>query len=154
VRILLFLGIVLFVSCQGNTVFDKNKRLDNRQWHWKEQLTLVQEIKDTNAFYSLWINARVNTDYPYNNLYVNATCKYPDGTTLKMSPELLLFDKNGMPLGQRKGSVIENRIRINKKLVFDQSGLYEFTLTQNMRNNSLPGILDIGLALIKEGEDL
>ncbi|MDX5321289.1 MAG: gliding motility lipoprotein GldH, partial [Bacteroidota bacterium] len=58
----------------------------------------------------------------------------------------------GTPMGLKRGMVLEYRLPAIPQMDFTESGSWLFKVEQNMRVHTLPGVLDIGLSLEKEGE--
>ncbi|MCD4665822.1 MAG: gliding motility lipoprotein GldH, partial [Bacteroidales bacterium] len=56
---------------------------------------------------------------------------------------------DGRWIGKGIGKIKENRILINRGVVFPIDGLYEINLEQAMREAELKGIADIGIRIEK-----
>jgi len=63
--------------------------------------------------------------------------------------ECILADPNGKWLGEGLGDIWDNKILFKQNVKFRKSGLYEFSLTQAMRVDSLPMIMDAGISIEK-----
>ncbi len=153
VKLLVVLGVwMVLSSCDENLVLDRNLAMPNREWHWKQQARFEAEITDTTSWYSLSVNTRITDAYPYRNMWVLWQGISPSGDTSRARIELMLFEDDGKPLGKGSGSVLEYRLPGIPRMDFSEAGTWTFTLEQNMRVNTLPGVLDIGMALEKSGE--
>jgi gliding motility-associated lipoprotein GldH len=63
---------------------------------------------------------------------------------------ITLFDANtGEPLGDGLGDIWDHKVLIAKGISFDKIGKYTFKLRQEMRQDSLPSILSVGISLEK-----
>jgi len=151
-KVLFAMAVILFQSCDTDLVLDRSQVFEGRAWYFKDIPQFEAVINDTTAMYDVLVNARINNDYPYSNLFVLMTRISPSGDTSQVRRELTLFNPDGSPTGMRKGTVLEYRVPVIKGQVFEESGQYTFLLEQNMRNNTLPGVLDIGLAIERSGE--
>lgn len=146
------LGILLLSACQQTMVFDQNLAMPERQWHWKEKAHFKVPVDDTTQWYALYVNTRVTGDYPYSNMWVVIQGVSPTGDTSSARVELTLFQPDGTPLGLERGTVWEYRLPAIAQMDFTETGDWMFTVEQNMRVHTLPGVLDIGLSLEKAGE--
>lgn len=152
-RAILFVGILgLLNGCQDELVFDQNLPLPEQAWHWKEKAHFNVKIEDTTQLYKLFVNTRITDNYPYSNLWVVIQAISPSGDTSFARSELTLFQPDGSPLGLERGTVWEYQLPAIPNMDFDEKGTWLFTLEQNMRVHTLPGILDIGLSIEKLGE--
>ncbi len=151
-KALLVCAVLSLVACQDELIFDQNLPLPEREWHWKEKAHFQVEIADSTQWYSLYVNTRITGDYPYSNMWVLVEGISPAGDTSTARVELPLFSPEGAPLGLERGTVWEYHIPAIPQMDFTKSGTWLFTIEQNMRVNTLPGVLDIGLSLEKVGE--
>ena len=133
-------------------MLDRNLAMPGQEWHWKEKGVFEVNIDDTSHWYSLFVNTRITNAYPYSNMWVVFKSISPTGDTSTARVELGLFEPDGRPTGLARGTVLEYRIPAIPKMDFTETGLWRFSLEQNMRVNTLPGVLDIGIALEK-GEE-
>ncbi|TNE81515.1 MAG: gliding motility lipoprotein GldH [Bacteroidetes bacterium] len=144
--------VLLLSACTGNLVYDKNLTMPDKQWHWQQRGEFEVAVDDTTATYDLLINTRINRNYPFANMWIMMQERTPDGDSSLIRLELPLFAPDGQPLGVSKGTVFEYRIPVQKSKTYARSGLYKYSVEQNMRINTLPGVLDVGIALEKTGE--
>ncbi len=145
-------GLLLLGGCKEGLVFDQNLALPEREWHWKEKAHFEVAIDDTTQWYSLFVNTRITGDYPYSNMWVLVQGISPSGDTSTARVELTLFNPDGTPLGLARGTVWEYHLPVIPQMDFTESGLWLFSIEQNMRVHTLPGVLDVGLSLEKAGE--
>lgn len=139
-------------ACQDELIFDQNLALPEREWHWKEKAHFQVDIEDSTQWYALYVNTRITGHYPYSNMWVLVEGISPAGDTSTARVELPLFDQEGTPLGLERGTVWEYHIPAIPQMDFTSGGTWMFTIEQNMRVHTLPGVLDIGLSLEKTGE--
>lgn len=145
------IGLLLLAAagCDENLVLDRQLAMPDQQWHWKEKGFFEVNIEDTTCWYSMYVNTRITNAYPYSNLWVLLKSVSPSGDTSTARIELNLFEPDGRPTGLARGTVLEYRIPSIPRMDFSQTGTWRFSIEQNMRVNTLPGVLDIGIALEK-----
>ncbi len=73
----------------------------------------------------------------------------PNNKVLQTKQNLPLANKEGKWLGQGLGDIYDRRIRIRKNLKFRNKGQHNFKINHLMRQDSLPGIIDVGLRIEK-----
>lgn len=156
----LWVGLVLlafvFVSCDGNRVFDEYQSVPD-QWNKNTLITFTFKAPDTINPYNLYINLRNNNDYKYNNLFLIASIKYPHGKVEKDTLEYKMAQANGAFLGTGFSDVKENKLwykGYETPFVFSENGEYEVTIQQAMRESgkvrgveNLEGITDVGFRI-------
>lgn len=126
--------------------------MPEKEWFWKQRGQFDVLVEDTASTYDLYINTRINRNYPFSNMWVLVQEITPNNDTGLVRMELPLFAPDGKALGVSKGIVWEYRIPLIKGKTYSSSGNYHYSIEQNMRTSTLPGVLDIGLALEKTGE--
>jgi gliding motility-associated lipoprotein GldH len=141
-----------FGSCESGYVFDGNLALPGHEWNWRDRANFEVDIQDTTRLYDLYVNARISESYPYSNLFVLLHQVAPSGDSSTARIDLVLFEPDGKPLGLRRGTIYEYQIKAVSGKTFDQAGRYTYGLEQNMRTNTIKGVLDIGLSVKPAGD--
>ncbi len=95
------------------------------------------------------INIRHRDIYDYTNLYIKIQTIHPTGETTSQVISLPLSDDEGKWLGKCSGDICFNRVYLMKKIMFQAKGKYMFNINQEMRQDHLKNILDIGLKIEK-----
>lgn len=149
-----FLMVVLiagmfFTSCNKDIVFSKYKTFDESQWSAKDKAVFDLEITDTQTLNNISLMIRHTETYPYNNLFLFVTTKYPDGKTLTDTMEVVLSNSKGEWLGSGAGDIYDFKVPIKKNVRFPLGGKYQFTFEQGMRVDPLPMIMDFGFEIEK-----
>jgi len=145
----LFLAGLLLSSCDPNRLIDQHKTIPNNAWDNQHKLSFDVNITDTSIPYNMYLNVRNAGWYPFSNLFLFVTTRFPDGTVARDTAECTLADKDGRWLGDGLGDIWDNRILFKKNFRFPQTGQYVFELEQGMRVNPLPGIADAGIRIEK-----
>ncbi|MGI8892230.1 MAG: gliding motility lipoprotein GldH, partial [Bacteroidia bacterium] len=79
------------------------------------------------------------------------TTTLPDGKMARDTVELILADNDGRWRGDGLGDIWDHSFPLNTQFQFPLSGEYKITLTQAMRVDVLPSIMDVGLR-VEEAE--
>lgn len=147
------IAIVLTVAaCDDSRVYEKNHDFENRQWIVDTKPSFEFVIEDTTATYNLYCNIRNSVGYPFSRIFIqyslNDSIKSVDKSALLGHT---LFDpKTGEPSGTSGlGDIYDHQVPIVKGQRFSRSGTYEVTLQQNMRRDTLEGILAVGIRVEK-----
>ena len=136
----------IFVACEPNTLYRKDKSLDNKTWHYKDIVKFNVPINDTVGKYNFFINIRNSSDYSFMNLFVFMTTLYPDGNISKDTIEFILSRPDGKWLGKGR-NIIDNKILLKQNMTFGQAGIYSFEFVQAMRVDELKGVEDFGIQI-------
>ena len=151
-RTLLFvlLNIAWLASCDNpNTVADTNQALDNRTWSYINKVRVPVEIEDEKAAYNIYVNLRHTADYKYSNIFLLVHFKRPDGKMVTERKEFKLAHADGQWLGKGSGNLYSYQLPLSENHRFPNKGKYLFEIEQNMRDNPLKEITDVGLRVEK-----
>lgn len=142
-------------GCMKSPHYQKTYALPGQQWAYKDQPAFQFQITDTTALYHLYFLIRHTEAYPYSNIWLWLYTRQPGDTTYEKSRiEIPLAEKSGKWLGRGMGEIWEHRMPITRDdqpMIFSRQGIYEIRMEQNMRTDSLPEILDVGLRLSLAG---
>lgn len=143
-------GLILFASCDQGNFYDVNKPIDNREWSYANLAKFAVEIADPNSKYDIYIQIRHTPEYNYSNLFV---LLHQSGKSLKDTAyrhEISLAELDGRWLGKSAGNLFSKEILAKENFTFPDSGRYNFAIEQNMRDNPLKNISDVGLKIVKK----
>ena len=143
------LSIFLLSACEPNRFFEENQTIESKKWKYDDAKIFYIDIKDTTAFYTVFINIRHNGNYRYSNLFLQLESKGPNAIKGKQLLEFRLAEEDGKWLGQGIGNLFSYQIPVKKDLKINKAGRYEFILTQEMRDNPLLNVEDIGIRIEK-----
>lgn len=150
---LLYILILPFflLSCSGNegVIYDKSKPVVDNAWFVKDKKELWLEITQNKIAYKLSLNLRITNEYRFSNLFILLKIHGPKKELQTKRLEFRLADNDGDWLGSGSGNIYVFRIPITKELKFDHTGVYNFEIEQDMRDNPLRGVVDIGLRIEK-----
>lgn len=146
-----FLLLIIFIttSCKQDIFYEKIDKIPNETWNVNDKLVYEFEIKDSMAYYDIYVNVRNTTDYPYQNLYIFLTNQFPSGIQMVDTLGCVLCDPFGKWYGKGNGNMKENKFLLRKQVRFQQKGKYVFTVQQGMRDDNLKGIANFGITFEK-----
>ena len=147
----LFLITLLF-SCKDKSIYDGSKPITDNSWHYSDKKDNYVAIGNNSIAYNLYLNVRITTDYKYSNLFVLLHIYPPGGGKVSTQRlEFKLANPEGKWLGSGSGTIYTYQIPFARDVKFDKAGVYNFQLEQNMRDEPLRDIVDIGIRIEKAG---
>ncbi len=142
--------VMLFLSgcTDPNAIVDQNAPIDNHNWSYANRIKNPVKIDDASIPYNLYINLRVTGEYKYSNIFVLIRRNGPKlkGVTRY---EVKLANPDGQWLGQGSGNLYSYQVPILTNFKFPEKGTYTFEIEQNMRDNPLHEVNDVGLRVEK-----
>lgn len=142
--------VALCTSCFSDALYEENKAITNRAWSYEERLSFVVNVKDKRVPYDIYINLRHTNDYDFSNLFV---LLHEKGSQLKDSAyrkEIPLAALDGRWLGKSAGNLYEIQHLAKEKFLFPDTGDYTFSIEQNMRENPLKNVVDVGIKVVQQ----
>lgn len=149
VFIVLSVASVALSSCSKGIVFSKYETFKDQEWFSKNKVTFDMDITDATSLNDISIMVRHADAYPYSNLYLFLTTKYPDGKSTTDTLECILANDKGEWMGDGAGDIFDITIPLKKSVRFPLVGKYSFTFEQAMRTDPLPLIMDFGMEVKK-----
>ncbi|NOT74619.1 MAG: gliding motility lipoprotein GldH [Cyclobacteriaceae bacterium] len=154
----LFSLLLLLVlgSCDSNRLYEDNVEFSDRSWKVIEEPRFEFIIPDTTSQYNIYYNVRNSLEYPYARIFV--TYHLYDSTGKELSRKLInndLFDqKTGKPFGDSGlGDLFDHQFPILQKNKFNYKGKFSIKLDQLMRQDTLKGVIAIGVRVEKVSKD-
>jgi len=143
--------IMVFASCSDpNAVIDKNTEIDNHNWSYGNLVKYDVKIDDEKVPYNLYFNLRVTGDYKYSNIFILLHQIGPDNKPAVNRMEFKLANTDGEWLGDGSGNLYSYQMIFRQGYHFPAKGIYHFAIEQNMRDNPLHEISDVGLRVEKD----
>jgi len=154
-KILYLLPVILItLYCSGctdpNAMMDKNVEIDNHNWSYVNRAKFDVKIDDVNIPYNLYFNLRVTADYKYSNIFVLMHQTGPDNKPTSTRMEFKLANTDGEWLGTGSGNLYSYQMLFKSTYRFPAKGVYHFEIEQNMRDNPLREVSDVGLRVEKD----
>ncbi len=147
-RSVLFGYVACLLACRDNALLDESIPVANQKWEYRDKPTVMATIKDVSHPYDLYLNLRHTAAYKYANIYVIIWQQYPNGKKTSIRAEVKLAEDDGRWIGQGSGSLYSLQACFAKNYHFADTGRYIFSLQQDMRENPLPEIQDVGLRIV------
>ncbi len=159
-------------ACVQSPYYQKSYGIKDGKWGYKTTYSFDIDINDTQYYYNTLLIVRHTNNYKFANLWMNVWVKGPGDTQFKKSAvDFLLATPQGQWLGLGAAEIYEQRrlLVLNhedyKKMplskdkeyeliaaskesfddLFTKKGRYTIKIEQNMRENVLSDILNIGL---------
>ena len=156
---LLIISMTLFLlnSCglPENTISEEFQTMEKGIWGWKETKSFSFDIEDTTRYYNIYCGLRLNGTYNYSNIWLiyelsESKLDTPSVNNNSVTPllknqfQIELADQTGRWLGKGMSNLIsyEQPLLVKTKL---RKGHYTFKLSQNMREDLLSGVNDVGV---------
>ncbi|MXV14709.1 gliding motility lipoprotein GldH [Pedobacter sp. HMF7056] len=142
-------GLLAFLlqaaSCTDSALVDTNKPISNRNWSYINKITVPVTITDASKNYQVSFNLRHTSDYKYSNIFIVLSLTGPGLTPYKQRKEFQLAWPDGEWLGSGSGNLYSYQMPLTETFRFPAKGTYTFVIEQNMRDNPLREISDVGL---------
>ncbi|WP_448701812.1 gliding motility lipoprotein GldH [Mucilaginibacter sp. AW1-3] len=148
ILLLMATALLSFSSCvrpDKNTVIDQNISIYDLNWSYVNKIRVNFTIDDAGAKYNLFLNLRVTPNYRYSNIFVLIHQTGPDKKTKTERVEFKLANPDGEWLGQGTGNLYSYQMPFEARYTFPAKGIYRIELEQNMRDNPLHEVSDVGL---------
>lgn len=143
--LMFLLAMVVFQACGNAPIFEENKEIPNYNWDYKSPVSFEVNITDTTKYCNMYINLRINGDYKYSNIFMWVSKTMPDKSIERERVEFTLANDRGKWEGDGLGDIYTYQLQYKPRVKFKQSGIYTFTLEQNMRDEILANVLNAGI---------
>ncbi len=143
----LFIGIILtFSACnEPGTLIDQRTEIKEQTWFYGNKFKADVKVEDTSVPYNVYFILRHAAEYKYANIFILMHQTAPDHRTKTIRYEFKLANPDGEWLGNGSGNLYSYVLPLYTNFRFPVKGNYTFTLEQNMRDNPLRSIADVGL---------
>lgn len=142
--------LILFSSCtEENKIMDQMTDIPNAKWNYDQIAEYPFQINDASVYYNFSLKLRMQKSYQYENLYLLAHIKGPDGKNITQKVNFVLADETGKPLGRSSGSTIDYDLKMFTNRKMPGTGAYTISIEQNMRDSVVSGIESIGVKIKK-----
>lgn len=146
--LLLFVALlVVFSGCDTNNIADTNQTMPSRNWSYANKVKVMVDIKDSNKLFNIYFKLRHTADYRYSNIFVLFNVKSPQKKRNRRY-EFKLAQADGQWNGSGSGNLYTYTFPLLTNFKFPAPGKYELELEQNMRDNPLKEISDVGIKVV------
>ena len=142
-----FFAMAFYGCSDPGAVIDANTALPNKVWAYNNRIGYSFKIDDANAHYNFYVNLRVTSNYKYSNLFVLIADPVKKNSVARY--ELKLARPDGQWLGKGSGNLYSFQIPFKSNYKFPAAGSYYIRIEQNMRDNPLHEVSDVGLRVEK-----
>lgn len=137
-------------SCRPsqNILYEQFADVETKGWNWDAGKSFTFEIEDETHYYHLMAGLRITSEYAYSNIWMLYTLKGPDGYYRKDQFQLVLSDN----IGRWKGKGVSNLISYQEPFLMQlplKKGTYTLTVFQNMRDENLMEVSNVGLQVVR-----
>ncbi len=119
--------------------------MPDRNWSYVNKVGVTLEVKDASRPYIVSFRLRHTADYGYSNIFILLSLKGPGQKKIVKRYEYKLAQPDGMWLGSGSGNLFTHDLHLLTSYRFPVAGKYEIKVEQNMRDNPLKEISDVGL---------
>lgn len=145
-----FLMLMVLVSCENpNALVDEHHPIKNSNWTYIKPVRVQVKVEDHTSPYNVLINLRHTADYKYANIFIRIREIGPGKKVRNIRKEFVLANPDGEWLGTGSGNLYSYQLPLFLNYRFPAKGTYIFELEQNMRDNPLREISDVGLRVEK-----
>jgi len=143
-------SLLLLVRCTDkNGIIDQNSEVPDHNWTYLNRFRYNVKVDDAKTPYNLYMNLRVTANYKYSNIFILIAQVGPDKKPLVKRYELKLANEDGEWLGEGSGNLYSYQSKFRGDYMFPVKGVYHFYIEQNMRDNPLREVSDVGLRVEK-----
>lgn len=135
-------------SCDQPAVYTSYQPVEKATWEKEKTFYFSVDIQDNSTPYSLTLDIRNNTLYPYRNLWVVYQVEQPIGPFLSDTLECILADEHNRWKGNGF-SLFTTSFVLKEQFIFPYPGLYTFSFSHIMTDKKLKGIHEIGFRIEK-----
>ncbi len=144
---MILIGIVITAlqSCNDNALVNTFETIPNQNWSYVKPVKAKVEIKDSTKAYHIYINFRHTADYSYSNIWLRFHVLGPKLIDTPERKEFQLALADGAWLGKGSGNLYSYQLIYKEGYKFPSAGTYTIVVEQNMRDNPLKNISDVGI---------
>lgn len=142
--IAVFALLFILVGCSTDHLLDTNESVPENSWTYAKAAKVTIQVTDSTKAYQVNFKLRHTADYRYSNLFVVMTLK-GEGLYKSTRYQFKLAKADGEWLGKGSGDIFSYNFPLLKDHRFPKAGKYDISIEQNMRDNPLTGVSDIGI---------
>ncbi len=145
--LVLLISTLVFSSCKNINLFEKNTNIPNLNWKNDFAVRGQFNIVDTTSYYNVFVVLRHTDAYKYNNIWLSVDLNSEGDSIPAQKINLILgSDAQGWE-GAGMNDIWEVRKLITRIPL--RKTIYNFSISQIMRDNPLQFIMSIGLRVEK-----
>jgi gliding motility-associated lipoprotein GldH len=149
----LLLAFIIVIACNSANEIGEMKSIVGG-WNQDDEIQFTLPPLDSLKKYNVFLHVRNTNDYPYNNIFLIVSMRFPHGKTITDTLEYRMAAPDGTWLGKGIGNVKESKLWYKEGVAFFESGNYSLSVSQAVRNNGnvggvsqLKGITEVGYSI-------
>lgn len=140
------IAVLTFTACDKAMVYSHYEHVPYEGWNKNEPLQFSIDTLKASDTYAMTLGIRMTGEYPFRNLHmVVEQTVFPSMTVLVDKIKCTTVDKQGNMLGHGV-STYEYNIPLRKH-AYNQGDSIHVKIRHDMKRETLPGIIDVGLTL-------
>ncbi len=144
--LLFFLPMLVLQSCiDQNVKVDTYEKIPKENWTYVNPIKATINVTDNTQAYNIYVNFRHTADYKYANIWLRFHIIGPNQKDVPMRQEFQLAMPDGEWLGNGSGNLFSYQLIYKENYKFASTGKYNLIVEQNMRDNPLKAISDVGI---------
>lgn len=116
-------------------------------WESESAVAFHWDVQDTLVTHDLMLDIRHASTYPYSNLYLFLTYRFPNGKSRVDTVECTLADDRGRWRGRGFGDLVDQRFLLQSGIRFPLQGRYGLEVVHGMRQDPVEGVANVGIRL-------
>lgn len=134
-------------ACLETPTFEANKSIPSQAWKSRDLQHYKVHITNTTKPFNISINLRHSLSYKRSSISLLISEKSPKNTERTINSTITLAKEDGRWLGVGTGNIFSNQVYILKNYQYPDTGIYHYSISHNMNQDPLNGILTIGLKI-------
>ncbi|MGE9516168.1 MAG: gliding motility lipoprotein GldH [Solitalea-like symbiont of Tyrophagus putrescentiae] len=145
------LGVLSINGCSDkNIIMNKHHNIAEFKWYFTDKIIFTTNIEDTAIKYKTNIYIRHTNNYKYSNLFFLVTTVSPSNNKQTYRCEYPLANKDGLWYGSNTSNLYTVSLPIEQLSHFNEPGTWKFIIEQNMRDDTLLEVTDVGIIIKKD----
>lgn len=146
-------SIILFFSCELSTEVNETTVIPDRKWEYNNIVKFAINDIDTLAKHDLYIRIRHDKKYEFSNLFLKIHEHQGQQKDSSHRIEFTLAEKDGRWTGKNSGDLYMHEYLLKENFSFKDTATYYIEVEQNMRENPLSHIADVGIRLVNKKQN-
>lgn len=148
IPLILLVGTTLFTSCVTDVVYSHFFSFSSEEWSADSVIRFDYRIDNPDADYRIIVYVHHTERYPYQNMWL-----FIRNSLQRDTIEFYLADDRGQWLGDTHNGFIEMPVLLDENRHYADTGAYFIEVQHAMRDTLLRGVADIGLEIIRNGQE-
>lgn len=150
-KLILFPLIALFLfACNENRLINEYKNIPMFNWEKGYDLSYALNVEDATPKYKMMIGLRHTSGIGFGEILVHLKMTTPSGKEIETPYILEIREKDtGELKGSAMGDITDIEIPVEETFTFPEAGQYTFEISQQMEQDAVSGIMEVGLVVDK-----